>query len=256
MIQRRLKEEVETRTEELTNLTLNASNVTRKVTTRETAAREDPEGIADLDLDQDRQDGIEIEMIVEEEVEPQIDTTETEDTIDETGTEAEGLLLILDLTTEVPLVEEAIEVIEVIEETEIETTTEETGIEIDTLTRTDAEVEEERTLEKEMKSPFILQDLAIEMKEVNPDLEARTEERTENLEEKDLDPDLPVVAEKTQKDLEAPVPTNVVKEIKTVHKEKMTTKPLGSTKEEIAKPLKDPEARQEERQDHQENKVV
>ena len=94
----------------------------------EIAAREDlrTDEAADQDPDQDRQDGTEIETIEDEEAEPQTDTTETGDTTerDGTGIEAEGLLLIPDLTNGVLEAEEAIE------ETRIETMTEETAIEI------------------------------------------------------------------------------------------------------------------------------
>jgi len=238
--------------------------VTRKVTLQEIAAREDTEEAADQDLDQDRQDGIETETIEDEEAEPQTDTTETGDTTekDETGTEAEGLLPIQDLTKGVLEAEEAIE------EIGTETTTEETVIEqveireIDTLMRIDVEVviknlmvlkAEELVPEMEVKSLFIRKGHTHklkkekEKKEVNLEEEVVTEERIESLEEKDnlqdLDPDLQATAEKTQKDLEAnrevtPVPTSAVKEIKTVPKEKTTIMPPASTKE-IVNFLKD-----------------
>jgi len=208
--------------------------VTRKVTSQEIAEREDTDEAADQDLGQDRQDGIEIETIEDEEAELQIDTTATGDTTekDETDTEAEGLLLIQDLTKGV------LEAEEVIEETGTETMIEETAIEIDTLMKIDVEEAEELVPEMEVKSLRIHKG---HRREVILEVEAQVkEEKIEaNLEEKDLDPDLPATAEKTQKDLEAPAPTSASKEIKTaVLKEKTTIMPPVSTKE-IVNFLKD-----------------
>jgi hypothetical protein len=212
--------------------------VTRKVTSQEIAEREDTDEAADQDLGQDRQDGIEIETIEDEEAELQTDTTATGDTTekDETDTEAEGLLLIQDLTKGV------LEAEEVIEETGIETMIEETATEIDTLMKIDVEEAEELVPEMEVTSLHIHKG---HRREVILEVEAQVkEEKIEaNLEEKDLDPDLPATAEKTQKDLEAPAPTSASKEIKTimimaVPKEKTTIMPPVSTKE-IVNFLKD-----------------
>ena len=203
--------------------------MTRKVTSQEIAEREDTDEAADQDLGQDRQDGIEIETIEDEEAELQIDTTATGDTTekDETDTEAEGLLLIQDLTKGV------LEAEEVIEETGTETMIEETAIEIDTLMKIDVEEAEELVPEMEVKSLRIHKG---HRREVILEVEAQVkEEKIEaNLEEKDLDPDLPATAEKTQKDLEAPAPANAVKEIKkVVPKEKTTIMPPVSMKETV-----------------------
>jgi hypothetical protein len=208
--------------------------VTRKVTSQEIAEREDTDEAADQDLGQDRQDGIEIETIEDEEAELQTDTTATGDMTekDETDTEAEGLLLIQDLTKGV------LEAEEVIEETGIETMIEETATEIDTLMKIDVEEAEELVPEMEVTSLHIHKG---HRREVILEVEAQVkEEKIEaNLEEKDLDPDLPATAEKTQKDLEAPAPTSASKEIKTaVPKEKTTIMPPVSTKE-IVNFLKD-----------------
>jgi hypothetical protein len=223
--------------------------VIRKVTLLEIAAREDlrTDEAADQDPDQDRQDGTEIETIEDEEAEPQTDTTETGDTTerDGTGIEAEGLLLIPDLTNGVLEAEEAIE------ETRIETMTEETAIEIDTSKRIDAEEAEELVPGREATSLCIpkgrTREVSLEVKEEwAKETEAVKEERIEeNQEEKDLDPDLQATAEKTQnditQDLEAPAPANAVKEIKkVVPKEKTTIMPPVSMKETVNF-LKDPE---------------
>ena len=201
----------------------------------EIAAREDlrTDEAADQDPDQDRQDGTETETIADEEAEPQTDTTETGDTTerDGTGIEAEGLLLIPDLTNGVLEAEEAIE------ERRIETMTEETAIEMDTSRRIDAEEVEELVPGREAPSLCIpkghTREVSLEVKEDRvKETEAVKEERIEeNQEEKDLDPDLQATAEKTQKDLEAPAPANAVKEIKkVVPKEKTTIMPPASTK--------------------------
>lgn len=200
----------------------------------EIAAREDlrTDEAADQDPDQDRQDGTETETIEDEEAEPQIDTTETGDTTerDGTGIEAEGLLLIPDLTSGVLEAEEAIE------ETGIETMTEETAIEMDTSRRIDAEGLEELVPGREAPGLCIpkghRREVSQEVKEEVKETEAVKEERIEeNQEEKDLDPDLQATAEKTQKDLEAPAPANAVKEVKkVVPKEKTTIMPPASTK--------------------------
>jgi len=225
LIQRRRRELQERRSEEPTRATSNASSVTRKVTLREIAAREDTDE-ADRDLDPDHQDGIETEMIEDEEAEPLIDTIETGDTTekDEIGIEAEGLLRTLDLTKGASEAEEATE------ETEIETTIEEIVIEIDTLMMIDAE-EAEEVPEMEVTSLYTPRGHTIE---VTLEEEAAKEERIGSLEEKDLDLDLAATAEKTQKDLEALAPTSAVKEIQTVPKEKTTTTSLASTKEIVS----------------------
>jgi len=202
---------------------------TKKVTLLEIAAREDR---TDEIADQDRQDGTETETIEDEEVEPQIDTTETGDTteIDGTGIEAEGLLLIPDLTNGVLEAEEAIE------ETGIEAMTEETAIEMDTPRRIDAEGVEELVLEREAPGLCIpkgqTKEVILEVKEEVTETEALKEERIEdNQEEKDLDPDLQATAEKTQKDLEVLAPVSAVKEVKkVVPKDKTTIIPPASTK--------------------------
>ena len=214
----------------------NASNVTRKVTLLEIVAREDllTDEAAAQDLDQDRQEGTETETIEDEEAEPPTDTTETGDTTerDETGIEAEGLLLIPDLTNGVLEAEEAIE------ERRTETMTEEIATEIDSLRTIDAEREEELGPGREAASLRIpkghMREVNLEVKEEwVKETEAEKEERIEeSQEEKDLDPDLQATAEKTQKDLEAPAPANAVKEIKkVVPKEKTTIMPPVSMKE-------------------------